>query len=225
MNPISFPGLRLSVGTNESRAINADEDRKVIISASGMCDAGRIKHHLKHNLWRKECTILFVGYQAVGTLGRILLEGVDTVKLFGEEIIVQADIRMLPGISGHADVNGLLRWAGAYKKVPKMMFVNHGDDIVCDVFAKRLHDELGIPSMAPFSGTVYDLKTNTCVLETQGVEKKKRVKAVKPSSVYERLVAAGQRLMTVIRHNEGGANKDLAKFTGQINSLCDKWDR
>ena len=225
VNPISFPGLRLSVSTDESRAINADDERKVIISASGMCDAGRIKHHLKHNLWRRECTILFVGYQAVGTLGRILLEGVDTVKLFGEEIIVQADIRMLPGISGHADVNGLLRWARAYKKPPKMMFVNHGDDMVCDVFARRIQEELGISTMAPFSGTIYDLKTNTCVLETQGIEKKKRVKAVKPSSVYERLVAAGQRLMTVIRHNEGGANKDLAKLTGQINSLCDKWDR
>ena len=88
-----------------------------------MCDAGRIKHHLKHNLWRKECTVLFVGYQAVGTLGRILVDGVDTVKLFGEEIMVQADIRVLPGISGHADREGLMRWLKAYEPTLKMVFV------------------------------------------------------------------------------------------------------
>ena len=85
-NPISFPGLKLSVTSDDSKAINAEESCKVILSASGMCDAGRIKHHLKHNLWRKECTVLFVGYQAAGTLGRILVDGVDTVKLFGESL-------------------------------------------------------------------------------------------------------------------------------------------
>ena len=82
INPLSFPGLRISVTSDDSRAINFDEDCKVIISASGMCDAGRIKHHLKHNLWREECTILFVGYQAVGTAGRALLEGAQELKLF-----------------------------------------------------------------------------------------------------------------------------------------------
>ena len=116
INPIGFAGLRTSVTTNDSRAINEDEKPKVIISASGMCEAGRIRHHLKHNLWRKECTILFVGYQAVGTLGRSLLEGAKEVKLFGEEIDVQAEICRLPGISGHADNQGLIRWISSFEK-------------------------------------------------------------------------------------------------------------
>lgn len=226
-NPISFPGLKLSVTSDDSKAINMKENCKVILSASGMCDAGRIKHHLKHNLWRKECTVLFVGYQAVGTLGRILVDGVDTVKLFGEEIMVQADIRVLPGISGHADREGLMRWLKAYEPTLKMVFVNHGEDSVCQVFADRIRNELGYDTLAPFSGTIYDLKGNRCLLETRGIPVKRPASkaASRASTVYDRLVAAGQRLMTVIRHNEGGANKDLAKFTGQINSLCDKWDR
>ncbi len=157
-NPLTFPGLKLSITSDDSKAINEDESCKVIISASGMCDAGRIKHHLKHNLWRKESTILFVGYQALGTLGRALVEGAREVKLFGEEISVQAEIRVLPGVSGHADDLGLLRWAKGFREnPPSQVFVTHGDDEVCDIFAKRLEEELGYKAMAPYSGTVYDL--------------------------------------------------------------------
>lgn len=97
INPISFPGLRLSITSDESKAINFDDTPKVIISASGMCEAGRIKHHLKHNLWREECTVLFVGYQSVGTLGRNILEGAQEVKLFGEAVDVRAEIRRFRG--------------------------------------------------------------------------------------------------------------------------------
>ena len=110
INPIAFPGLRLSITSEESKAINFDMKPKVILSASGMCEAGRIRHHLKHNLWRPECTILFVGYQAVGTLGRILVDGVEEVRLFGETIEVRASIQKLAGISGHADKGGLIKW-------------------------------------------------------------------------------------------------------------------
>lgn len=226
-NPLAFPGLKLSVTSDDSKAINADEACKVIISASGMCDAGRIKHHLKHNLWRKESTILFVGYQAVGTLGRALVEGAKEVKLFGEEISVQAEIRVLPGVSGHADDQGLLRWAGAFKEnPPRQVFVTHGDDQVCGIFAERLREELGYEAMAPYSGTSYDLKDGKFLEVTKGIpiERAAAVKK-KPATVFDRLLAAGQRLLMVIRHNEGGANKDLAKFADQINNLCDKWDR
>ena len=108
INPIAFPGLRLSITSDESKAINFDETPKVILSASGMCEAGRIRHHLKHNLWRPESTILFVGYQAVGTLGRALVDGTEEVKLFGETIGVRAQIKVLAGLSGHADKNGLI---------------------------------------------------------------------------------------------------------------------
>lgn len=116
INPITFPGLKTSVSSEESKAINFDTRPKVILSASGMCEAGRIRHHLKHNLWRPECTVLFVGYQANGTLGRALVEGAQEVKLFGETIEVYAHIEQLAGISGHADKQGLIHWLQGFKK-------------------------------------------------------------------------------------------------------------
>lgn len=224
INPITFTGLNLSITSDESKAINFDNEPKVILSASGMCEAGRIRHHLKHNLWRDECTVLFVGYQAIGTLGRSLVEGAKEVRLFGETIEVRAKIAQLKGVSGHADKAGLTNWMLGFKNDPDRVFVVHGDDEVCDIFADYLHDEHGFNTYAPFSGTVFDLATDDFVTEESGVRitvKKKHT----VSSVFERLVAAGQRLLTVIAHNEGGANKDLAKFADQINSLCDKWDR
>ena len=135
INPIGFPGLKLSITSDDSKAINLDQKPKVIISASGMCEAGRIRHHLKHNLWRKESTIVFVGYQSVGTLGRSLLEGTDSVKLFGETIEVKAEIVKISGISSHADKKGLLDWVrGFQEKPPVQVFVVHGEDHVCDSF-------------------------------------------------------------------------------------------
>ena len=227
INPLSFPGLRTSVTSDDSKAINYDEDCKVIISASGMCDAGRIKHHLKHNLWNSSNTILFVGYQAIGTLGRALIEGATEVKLFGEEVYVAAEICQMQGISGHADVNGLLDWIGAFKEKPKKVFVTHGDDEVTEIFARRLREEKGLDAMAPFSGTEYDLAADSFICETKGVKTSKAAshKAGKAARAFEKLVAMGQRLMSVIRKNEGCANKDLEKFAREIQSLCDKWDR
>lgn len=227
INPLSFPGLRTSVTSDDSKAINYDEDCKVIISASGMCDAGRIKHHLKHNLWNSSNTILFVGYQAIGTLGRALIEGATEVKLFGEEVYVAAEICQMQGISGHADVNGLLDWIGAFKEKPKKVFVTHGDDEVTEIFARRLREEKGLDAMAPFSGTEYDLAEDSFICEAKGVKTSKAAshKAGKAARAFEKLVAMGQRLMSVIRKNEGCANKDLEKFAREIQSLCDKWDR
>lgn len=224
INPLQFPGLMLSVTSNDSKAINFDNRPKVIISASGMCEAGRIRHHLKHNLWRKESTIVFVGYQANGTLGRALLEGASEVKLFGETIDVEAEIVKLEGVSGHADKAGLIKWIEAFDPKPSKVFVVHGESDVCEGFTKCLIDEHGLDAVAPFSGCSYNLIDGTCIREGVGERKVKPV-VRKASDVFERLVAAGRRLMTVIRHNEGGANKDLAKFADQINSICDKWDR
>ena len=228
INPLMFPGLRTSITSDDSRAINYDEDCKVIISASGMCDAGRIKHHLKHNLWDSRNTILFVGYQAIGTLGRALIEGAEDVKLFGETVHVGAEICQMPGISGHADVNGLIDWIKAFGDKPKKVFVTHGDDEVTEIFARRLHDEMGLDSMAPFSGTIYDLKANNCIYEAQGIRITKASaspKASKAARAFQKLVAMGQRLMSVIRKSEGIPNKDLDRFARDIQSLCDKWDR
>lgn len=226
INPISFPGLKTAVTSDDSIAINVSTTPKVIISASGMCDAGRIRHHLKHNLWRPECTVLIVGYQAYNTLGRSLIEGAEYCKLFGETIEIRAEIKQLQGISGHADKNGLLNWVKAFSPKPEMVFVVHGEDTVCDDFTACLNEEYQIPAFAPFSGALFDLATGAWIKEGLKIP----VSAEKPaakrkSDMYTRLIEAGKRLMQVIYHNEGGANKDLAKFISQINSLCDKWDR
>ena len=202
INPITFPGLNLSITSDESKAINFNDKPKVILSASGMCEAGRIRHHLKHNLWRPECTILFVGYQAVGTLGRNIVDGAKEVKLFGETVEVRAKIMQMKGLSGHADKAGLTEWIRGFKTNPERVFVVHGQDEVCDSFAEYLHEEYAFDTYAPFSGTTFNLATNEIEHETVGerVAPKKRRQG---SSVFERLLAAGQRLLTVIQHNEG----------------------
>ena len=224
INPITFPGLNLSITTEESRAINEDPEPKVIISAAGMCDAGRIRHHLKHNLWREESTILFVGYQSVGTTGRAIIDGAEQVKLFGETIDVKAEIAKLEGLSGHADHNGLIEWVEGFTKRPKKVFVVHGEDSVCTAFAQCLSNDHGFDAYAPYSGTVYDIISGQIIKEGIPVPVKKKESTL-VSDVYARLKAAGARLMGIIAKAEGMTNKDKAKFADQINSLCDKWSR
>ncbi|MEG1891467.1 MAG: MBL fold metallo-hydrolase, partial [Clostridia bacterium] len=157
VNPLTFENLQLAVSADESKRINDNPTPKVIISSSGMCDAGRIRHHLKHNLWRPESTVLFVGYQSVGTLGRSLVDGAKEVKLFGEVIGVRASIEKLAGISGHADNNGLLRWIASFEPKPEQVFVVHGDDEVATLFAARLTDEQGLSADAPYNGESWEL--------------------------------------------------------------------
>ena len=186
INPIGFAGLKTSVTSEDSKNINFDPKPKVILSASGMCDAGRIKHHLKHNLWRPESTVLFVGYQAV-------------------------------------------RWISSLESKPEMVFVTHGEDTVCELFKNRLMDQLGLEASAPYSGAVFDLAQGRYLLEAEPIPIKKETAMgtvhTKASGIFAKLLEAGQRLMGVIRKNEGGANKDLKKFTEEINKLCDKWER
>lgn len=222
INPLAFPGLRLAITSDESKAINFETTPKVIISASGMCEAGRIRHHLKHNLWRPESTVLFVGYQAMGTLGRAIVEGAKEVKLFGEQIEIRAKIMKLAGMSGHADKEGLIRWVKGFEKKPKKVFVVHGEDSVCKLFSECLKLEHGINAYAPYSGTRFDLIAEEFIREAEPVPVKKKSHGI--SDVFARLLASGQRLIAIIHKNENGANKDLAKFADQINSLCDKWD-
>lgn len=222
INPISFAGLKLAITSDESKLINFNEEPKVIISASGMCEAGRIRHHLKHNLWREECTILFVGYQAVGTLGRSIVEGATEVKLFGETIQVKAQIKQLAGISGHADKDGLIDWISAFKEKPKKVFVVHGEDSVCTAFTECLKVEHGQRAYAPYSGTVYNLLSNKFEYEAEPIPLKKKVRPA--SGVFARLLASAQRLLALVQKCDGMANKDMAKFADQINSLCDKWE-
>lgn len=227
INPLVFKGLKISITGEESKMINFNERPKVIISASGMCEAGRIRHHLKHNLWRKESTILFVGYQAAGTLGRKLVEGAESVKLFGENVEVNARIATLIGISGHADMNGLLNWPDGFKEKPSHVFVVHGEDTVTDSFAATITERFGIPAFAPYSGGCVDLACDEILSEgvkipKRALEKPARIRA---NTAFARVVAAAKHLMDVVLKNDGLANKDLAKFETQIMNLADKWDR
>ena len=222
-NPIWSPGVTLSVTSEESKQINFDTTPKVIISASGMCEAGRIRHHLKHNLWRPESVILFVGYQAEGSLGRRLQDGIKNVKLFGEEIAVQARIATLHGTSGHADRDGLLNWLAGFRVKPGMVFVNHGDDDACIAFCELLK-ERGYRAEAPYSGTEYDLITGQMTVYTEGVRIRKQPKQdSRAKQIYDELLAAAEALLALVKTRRGKTNKDNAKLTSQIHSLINKW--
>ena len=244
---LSFDNLRISETSEDSKAINFDNAPKVIISSSGMCDAGRIRHHLKHNIWRPECAVVFVGFQAKGTLGRILMDkATPKVMLFGEEIAVKCNIYSFRGMSAHADRDGLLKWVHAFDPKPEKVFVVHGEDEVCDLFAKTLNDE-GFSATAPKFTAVYDLVTGTLVSEglteksileerrqgerRQSADADRReasgdtgARGDRLSPVYQRLLGAGTRLLSVIARNYGGSNKDLAAFADQIIALADKWE-
>ena len=221
----SFPGLHLTETTDESKQLNLDGTPKVIISASGMCDAGRIRHHLKHNLWRPECTVVFVGYQGEGTLGRALLEGVKSVKLFGEEIAVHAQIVNFQGLSSHADRNHLLSWIQAIQAPkPQHVFVVHGDREVAPFFAKTIQG-LGFTAHAPQYTEVYDLIAGKVLDPGYLPERKARTTGgMRASAAYERLVAVGNMLMESIKRSRGRDNKSLARFADQLRQLLEKWE-
>ncbi len=142
-NPLDFANLKFTRTSEESVWLNSNPEPKVIISASGMCEAGRIRHHLKHNLWNKKSSIVFVGYQAEGTLGRLLVDGAEEVTLFGEKIKVNAKIYNLQGFSGHADRNGLLEWLKGFRAEPKHIFLVHGEMQAKEDFAQTVEKELG----------------------------------------------------------------------------------
>lgn len=224
VNPIGFEGLRCAVTDADSRRINDDKAPKVIISAAGMCDAGRIRHHLKHNLWRPDSTVLFVGYQSEGTLGRALLDGAPYVTLFGEEIAVKAHIEHMQGFSCHADRDALVAWlkqVGAGK-----VFVNHGENQVCERFVATVQETCSCAAVAPYSGDVFDLASGQCLEQATVRPVSKKVRAHRRArAVYEALRLAGNRLMAVIESCRGGTNKELGRFTNQINALCDRYER
>ena len=140
-NPLDIPGIRYTQTTEDSKAINEDTGTGIIISASGMCDSGRIKHHLKHHLWREESHIVFIGYQAEGSVGRRIIDGAKTVKLFGEEIAVKAHIHTLGGFSAHADQKGLLDWVSHIRNPDLQVFVNHGEEKVSLEFSQLVNQQ------------------------------------------------------------------------------------
>ena len=225
VNPIWFEGIRITETAEESKRINSDNTPKVIISASGMCEAGRIRHHLKHNLWKPQNIILFVGYQTEGSLGRRLLDGEGTVTLFGEEISVNAEIASLQGTSGHADRDGLVRWLQGFGEKPSLIFVNHGDNDACESF-KNLLCEMGYQAVAPYSGTEYSLETGMLTVYAEGkpIDREKAYKAgTRTNLVYKELVAEAEKLLRMVKERRGCPNKENAKLTSQIRALIQKW--
>ena len=158
-NPLDFPGLKFTKTTQESQYLNLDPSPKIIISASGMCEAGRIRHHLKHNLWNPKSSIVFVGYQAEGTLGRLLVDGIKDVTLFGETVHVNAEIYNLEGFSGHADKNGLTSWISSFQKKPKQLFLVHGEMQEKYDFADHVKAETGMDAIVVTGVSEYELET------------------------------------------------------------------
>lgn len=157
-NPLEFPGLRFTRTAQESKELNEDDEPAIIISASGMCEVGRIKHHLKHNIWNPKNTILFVGYQAPGTLGRKIVDGAKSVKIFGEEISVNARVEYIEGYSGHADQEGLLNFVYSFVKKPEHIFLVHGEPEGQKVLKQKILETTQIPVTIPDFGEKYDLK-------------------------------------------------------------------
>ena len=168
-NPLDFKNLKFTRTNEESRELNFDTTPKVIISASGMCEAGRIRHHLKHNLWNPEASVVFVGYQAEGTLGKHLLNGANEVMLFGEEISVNAEIHNLEGFSGHADRDGLLTWLKGFQIKPKNVFLVHGEETAKKDFADFVKQQIGMECVVVHGDCEYTLEKDTVLTKEDAI--------------------------------------------------------
>ncbi len=206
----SFETLRIAQTADESKEINFDPQQKIIISSSGMCDAGRIKHHLKHNLWRADSTVLFVGYQAVGTLGRSILDGSKKVKVFGEEIQVKATVEYIEGFSGHADQAGLLEWIGHFPASVDRVFVMHGEETVSGIYASELQKR-GYNAVVPALFDTFDTKS---FVKTPG---KVPVREVPQSDL-------GTLLARVRLKIEGADSERAARMKDELTALADRWE-
>ena len=187
-NPLEFDNLHFTQSAEDSKALNFSQEPKIIISASGMCDAGRIKHHLKHNLWRKEASIVFVGYQAEGTLGRRILNGEKVVKLFGETINVKAEIYNVEGFSGHADKPTLLNWLKGFIEKPKTVFIVHGEHESKLNFAKEVKETLGLHCIVPEYNVVYDIKKSKNIEMVPVIDEKINTNTISRNKANEKLV-------------------------------------
>ncbi|PYG87603.1 metallo-beta-lactamase family protein [Ruminiclostridium sufflavum DSM 19573] len=198
-NPLDFPTLQFTKSPEESRKLNERKDSIIIISASGMCDAGRIKHHLKHNLWRKDSTVLFVGYQAEGSLGRRIIDGAPKVKIFGEEISVNARIEVIDGFSGHADKEGLLSWIGSFNRKPKKVFIVHGEKETMPVFAETITGEFGIQCIIPARGDSFVVSTDKVYENVPSAELQHKFKRLTVVNMLENLKEEFNELAQILK--------------------------
>ena len=200
-NPLEFPGLHFTRTADESKALNENDKPSIIISASGMCDVGRIKHHLKHNIWNPKSTILFVGYQAPGTLGYQIVNGAKTVKIFGEEFAVNARIEYIEGYSGHADQEGLMNFIYSFIKKPKNIFLVHGEPESQEVLRDKIEQETNIPVIVPDFGETYDVKDE--VQMTHKIERKV------PNSMKREILDRLEKLKSEIKDMDEYVRKDV----------------
>ena len=205
-NPLEFPGLKFTVTADESKQLNADPTPSIIISASGMCEVGRIKHHLKHNLWNPSSCILFVGYQAPGTLGYSIVNGADKVKIFGEEIAVNARVEYIEGYSGHADQDGLMNFIYSFIKKPKQIFLVHGEEESQRVLKEKIEEDTKLPVIVPEFGETYDLADE--VKLTRKIER--RYPVTKRTEVLSRLEKLKEEIVDMETYvKDDMNNKDL----------------
>ena len=201
-NPLEFPGLKFTMSTDESKALNESQEPCIIISASGMCEVGRIKHHLKHNLWNPNSTILFVGYQAPGTLGYSIVHGAKKVKIFGEEIAVNARVEYIEGYSGHADQEGLMNFIYSFIQKPKHIFLIHGEEESQEVLEQKIVTDTKLPVIIPDFGDTYELdKDNINLVHT--LDKKL------PINIRTEVVKRLEKLKEELKDMETSVNDDV----------------
>ncbi|MDO5564504.1 MAG: MBL fold metallo-hydrolase [Eubacteriales bacterium] len=231
INPISFHNLNLCITQEESMALNDDMEPKVIISASGMADAGRIRHHIKYNVYRSESSIVFAGYQAEGTLGRLLLDGIKEIKLFGDKFAVKAHIEVINDMSSHADKNGLIKWASAFVDNPKVFLV-HGQDEAMESLSEELKNSCNLDVSLPYSGAIYDLINNSWIKETLPIKIEKisseeniinEIKIKNPA--LHNLILSIQELLNFAKTLAGRSNKELNKKADEIKQVLKKWEK
>lgn len=217
-NPLDFKNLRFTRTSQESIWLNTNPDPKVIISASGMCDAGRIRHHLKHNLWNRKSSIVFVGYQAEGTLGRMILDGAKEVTLFGEKVQVNAKIYNLEGFSGHADKNGLLAWLKGFQKEPKHIFLVHGEPEAKEAFAETVEKELGYHPIVVKGNSEYVLEKDEIVSMDQAMEEE--VDEEMLGSLRTNLFDIHRRIEDILYNTKLAVGEDMSpKELTEINNM------
>ena len=200
-NPLEFPGLRFAQTADESKALNENPVPSIIISASGMCEVGRIKHHLKHHIWDPNSTILFVGYQAPGTLGYSIVNGAETVKIFGEEIKVRAEIEYIEGYSGHADQEWLMNFVYSFIKKPKHIFLVHGEEESQEVLRDKIMSEIGINVTIPDWGETYDLSDEVALTN--------KIPFERPMNLHEEVMKRLQQIRLEMEEMEKYIKQDV----------------
>lgn len=225
-NPLDFKNLVFTRTTAESQALNMDKSPKIIISASGMCEAGRIRHHLKHNLWDARSSVVFVGYQAEGTLGKLLIEGQTDITLFGEAVHVNAEIYNLEGFSGHADQNGLFSWIAGFRQKPKQVFLVHGEEDSKKDFAKLISDKLGYDPVVVMGNSEFELDMNTAEITNieQAIEQGRKTEDVQ--RLRRQLAEIHSQLENILYTTDLAVGSQLSdEKLVKINNLIQELDK